>query len=128
MTTRNWLPDESLVLVVAGSVVARKEAEENHRYVCQNRRSFRPSKWIAFYADGQIDLYAEIDGPPEDDVALGRPDEDKNSVFRLINLRTIGPIVNDQSRDGRAVGWTFGHRYTQIDKLLKAKRTSELTD
>ena len=55
MTARNWLPDDSKVLVVAGNLDARKEAEEQHQYVCQNRRSFQPSKWIAFYANGQID-------------------------------------------------------------------------
>ena len=60
-------PEASRVVVVAGKA-ARDQARRFSVYRNHNRRSFRPSRWIAFYADNVIDMLAEIDGPPEDDV------------------------------------------------------------
>jgi len=128
----DWRPDDSQVLIVAGRE-ARNQALNEAIYECQNRRGFRPSRWIAFYCDGRIDTMAEIDGPPEDDVASpGTSGKawtcgDLRTVVRLKSVTSIGPIENDKrDRLGRATAWTQRQGYTTIDKLLSANQTSGL--
>jgi len=125
------------VLVVPASN-ARGIARQFRAYRCQNRRSFKPSRWIAFYANGQIDTYAEIIQPPEDDVIFSRrPDlinlataMDGDTPYRLLrldNVSEIGPIINDaKDKSGRPVAWVQNQRYTTIDRIRSAKKTSDL--
>jgi hypothetical protein len=137
-----WRPDTSRVLVVPARAALRT-AREFGLYVCQNRRSFQPSKWIAFYSHGEIAAYAQIDGAPEDDVMLeSRPEfaslvEDYRAqdvdlmsprrVLHLINFADIPPIKNDQvDASGRATAWVQGQRYTTIERLKRATKTSDL--
>lgn len=118
---------------------ARGIALKFHVYVCQNRRTFKPSRWLAFYSFGQVDALAEIDGAPEDDVVLtGRKDladlaktqpepASHRRPIRLKNLVSIGPITNDlRSQSGEVAAWVMAQRYTTIDKIRKARFTSEL--
>lgn len=138
----DWQADESRVLVVAGRD-ARDQALKQGIYQCQNRRAFRPSRWIAFYADGRIDTLAEIEGPPEDDVLVAnRPDladvagdmpwthgrsNEPRTILRLKNAASVGPIENDKrDRLGRKTAWTQSQGYTTIERLRAAKYTSEL--
>jgi hypothetical protein len=118
---------------------ARGTALRHQVYLCQNRRTFKPSRWIAFYAFGQIDTLAEIDGPPEDDVEMTKRNdlmelaktqpepETPRRLIRLKNVEQIGPITNDvRNQTGKAGAWVQGQRYTTIDKIRKARFTSEL--
>src|ERR1041384_7775628 len=108
---RDWNPDPDLVLVVAGAAGARDQALKYSVYHCQNGRSLRPCKWIAFYAKGQIDTLAEIASPPEDGVIIadlpefqalaeampksnGNPHE-PHTLVRLAKVRSVGPVKND---------------------------------
>jgi hypothetical protein len=109
-----------------------------HVYVCQNRRTFKPSRWLAFYSFGQIDTLAEIDGPPRTmvltsrkelaDMAKTQPDPDMpRRVIRLKNVGPVGPIKNDlRSQSGQVAAWVMAQRYTTIDRIRKAHVTSEL--
>lgn len=133
-----WEPDDSRVLVVPAKH-ARGEARRFQVYACQNRRSFKPLKWIAFYAQGEIDTIAEVIAAPEDDVVLTeraefaelaevvRDPTNPRRVLRLSKVRNIGPIKNDLTdRNGKPAAWVQKQRYTTIDRIEKAKVTSEL--
>ncbi len=133
-----WDPDDSRVLVVPAKH-ARSEARHFLVYACQNRRSFKPFKWIAFYAQGEIDTIAEVIAAPEDDVLLAeRPEfaelaevvRDPTNpcrVLRLSKVRSVGPIKNDlKDRNGKPAAWVQNQRYTTSDRIEKARVTSEL--
>jgi hypothetical protein len=136
-----WVLDDAAkrrVLVVPARD-ARGVALKFNVYVCQNRRTFKPSRWLAFYSFGQIDTLAEIEGPPEDDVVLtsrkefadlAKTQPDPDSPRRLIRLKSveaIGPVQNDlRSRSGDVAAWVMAQRYTTIDRVRKARLTSEL--
>ncbi len=135
---KNWAPPESRVLVVPAAD-ARGIARQFEVYVCQNKRRFKPCKWIAFYAHGEIDTIADIAKPPEDDVLLPQHPElagvtkvapnlgVPRRVIRLRNVRSIGPIKNDlKDKNGKATAWVQNKRYTTIESIEKAKFTSEL--
>lgn len=137
-----WRPDASRVLVVPARAALRT-AREFGLYVCQNRRSFQPSSWIAFYSHGEIAAYARIGGAPEDDVMLESSPEfarlvddyraqdvdttTPRRVLRLVDLTSIPPIKNDQvDSSGRPTAWVQGQRYTSIERLRRATKTSDL--
>lgn len=135
---QGWDPDSGAVLVVPARN-ARGMAQRYSVYVCQNRRSFKPCGWIAFYANGQIDTIAEIASPPEDDVILTErsdlsdlaqhhPNRTKPChLVQLKNIRAIGPIKNDMlDKNGNIAAWVQNQRYTTIDKIEKAAVTSGL--
>ncbi len=137
-TLADWTLDASRVLVVPARN-ARGVAREFGVYKCQNRRTFQPCGWIAFYAHGEIDTLAEIAAAPEDDVIIAaRPELAKlaritanpQEPCRLIRLKepeTVGPIKNDlKDKSGKATAWVQNQRYTTIDRIEKAKVTSEL--
>ena len=134
----DWPPDPSRVLVVPAKN-ARGVAREFRVYKCQNRRTFQPCGWIAFYAHGEIDTLAEIATAPEDDVIIaGHPElgrlarlmpnpEEPCRVIRLKNVETIGAIKNDlKDASGKATAWVQNQRYTTIERLRNARLTSEL--
>ncbi len=140
--TPRWQPDEARVVVVAGKA-ARDQALRFGLYWNRNRRSFRPSRWMAFYSNGVIDTLAEIDGPPEDDVIIAARTElsdlaedlrgrnvdpaSPHTLVRLKNVTQLGPVVNDKTdRLGRSTAWAQSQRYTTVEKLRSAKLTSEL--
>ena len=132
-------PEARQRVLVVPARDARATARRFNVYVCQNRRAFKPSRWLAFYAFGQIDTLAEIEGAPEDDVVMtSRPDlaevaktqpepEAPRRVLRLGKVEEIGPITNDlQGKMGRAAAWVQSQRYTTIERIRKARFTSEL--
>lgn len=137
------MPDSTIVLIVPAGRGAREQAERFGYYHCQNRRSFRPGGYIAFYEKGTIELCAEIDGTPEDDVIMssraelsalaehtrqnnGSPDE-PHSLYKLKNITMVGPIINDKT-DHRGLNTAFVQKqtYCSIGKLRSAKLTSQL--
>jgi hypothetical protein len=132
-------PDAQERVLIVPARNARGVARKHLVYVCQDGRSFKPSRWIAFYAFGQIDTLAEVDGVPEDGVVLTqRPDlaalaktendpETPRRLIRLKNVEDIGPIRNDHvDKSGNKTAWVMGQRYTTIDRLRTARITSEL--
>lgn len=53
----------------------------------------------------------------------------QRTIFRLREVRAVGPVANDKrDKNDRPTAWTQSHRYTTIDRLLKARRTSELDE
>ena len=137
----NWDENTNQVLIVAGNW-AYPIAQKYGIYECQNNRSFRSSKYIAFYDDGKIQELFEIVGRPYDNatssntpeilkMSLDIPNYNGNSLrrcFKLKSLGKIGPVVNDsKSKSGKNVPFTYGQpRYTTVDLIRKAKLTSEL--
>ncbi|MCF8428987.1 MAG: VWA domain-containing protein, partial [Bacteroidia bacterium] len=137
----DWNLDNEQVLVLAGDW-AFDIAEKYGIYECQNKRTFRPSKYLAFYKNSQINTVFEITNKPYDNgtsantpemLAINKdfPDYDAGIPRRIIKLKklqNVGPITNDgKSKSGKTVPFTYGQpRYTKFDLLTKAKSTSEL--
>ena len=132
-----WIPDEELVIVVAGRW-AEPVALRYGLYICQDERSFRPARHMAFCAQGRICYLFEITEPPfnhcnpENTPLLATIegyefDAPSHQVMHLNSMREIGPIRNDLvSRTGRGVAYTQGQRYTTLTRILTAHTTSEL--
>ena len=132
-------PDAQERVLIVPARDARGVARKHQVYICQNGRSFKPSRWIAFYAFGQIDTLAEVDGVPEDNVVLtSRPElselakteNDPASPRRLIRLKNVedvGPIRNDLlDKSGDRTAWVMRQRYTTVGKLRAARTTKDL--
>jgi hypothetical protein len=140
----NWDGFESSdqVLILAGSW-AEGIALRYGLYLCQNRRSFRPSKYLAFLNNARISHLFRIVEKPEDDVDITkdsffdyyRNNEEPNlkagdprKVFKLEKCDDVLEVLNDKiDKNGNPCPFTYGQpRYTTLDKILKAKKTSEL--
>lgn len=126
---------------------------EYQAYACQPNRPFQPVWRLSFYESGQIqplvptilkvhesvvfekgrhrgtlgDLVARLlagttrqEGMSYKVLLLSHPKDSKT-------VRLEGPIMNDLvSESGRTVAFTQSQRYVSLDRLLKAKATSEL--
>jgi len=131
------------------------EYEEFHAYVCQPNRPFRPVKRIAFYSSGRIypvvptiretheDLpfqagqYKGRLGQVVDGMIKGRRREE-GVTYKVMLLsspedpateRLDAPVINDlTSESGQTVAFTQNQRYVSLDRLRKAKRTSDLVE
>lgn len=138
---QTWELNNDNVIIVAGSVAEGVALDYNY-YICQNKRTFRSAKYLAFYNNNQIEHIFEIDKAPEDDVNLNvRPEfslylkEKEPSyngnlrrVFTLINHRKFNPIINDsKDKNGKLCPYSYGQpRYSKLEKINTAKRTSQL--
>jgi hypothetical protein len=137
-----WIPDDKQAMILAGSRAEDVALRYSH-YICQNKRGFRPSKYVAFYNNSRIQYLFEIIEPPKDDVDLAhvpelgdylqRVGQDYEpgtlaKVFKIKFLQEVGPIINDTTdRNGNPCPYTYGQpRYTTLDRLKRASRTSEL--
>ncbi len=92
------------VIIVAG-FWAESVALNYNYYICQNKRSFKSARYLAFYNNNQIRHVFEIDKAPEDDINLTlRPEfatylskaepsysGDLRKVFTLKNVQKVGP-------------------------------------
>ncbi len=120
---RQW-DDQDNVIIVSG-IKNKETAIRYGLYVCKNKKSFRPSKYIAFYDRGIIGSMAQIiavfDGVdfahdlyPGSQTSFGRYvklksddpkhgnfrdilgiDDHRKTVFILGKVRSFGPIKND---------------------------------
>ncbi|MBC8107474.1 MAG: hypothetical protein H7Z14_12850 [Anaerolineae bacterium] len=135
---------DDIVLIVPAGRGAAKQAQLFDRYHCQNRGSFQPFQYIAFYERGNIEIYARVADPPEHDVvmsarsdlrALTKHTQDHNgnpnqahSLYRLLDVRRLDPAISNDSRtgDGREVAFVQNQRYTTLGRVLSARTTSEL--
>jgi hypothetical protein len=138
----NWSPKAGSVLIMpVGQTLPLVLSSRIH--LCQNRRSFgRACEWLAFYFEGRIAHAALIEGVPVDDVIPGSDPElrslvgpgsahpnplEPRTMFRLGPIEDVGPILNDSvSEGGRRIAYCRGQRYTTIEQLRSASRTSEL--
>jgi len=137
----NWDENTETVLIVAGNW-GHNIAKKYGVYECQNFRTFRSAKFLAFYDNGRIEELFEIVGKPYDNatstntpeilkISLDMPQYNGNELrrcFKLKSLGNVGPIENDTlSRNGKKIPFTYGQaRYTTVDLVRKAKKTSEL--
>jgi len=136
-----WDLNNDNVIVVAGSWAEGIALNYNY-YICQNKRSFKPARYISFYNNNQIRHVFEIIKTPEDGVDLssrtefaayiskaesGYADELKK-VFTLKYVQSVGPIINDNiDKNGNPCPYTYGQpRYTNLKILQTATRTSQL--
>jgi uncharacterized protein involved in tellurium resistance len=135
---KNWSLDNNQVMIVAGSR-GYKMAQKYSLYRCQNERSFRSSKYLAFYDEGRIEeifeiLEAPMDNCTPENTALLKnsqaeyPINDSVRFFKLKSLGKVGPIENDSvGKNGKSVPFTYGQaRYTTYELIGKAQKTSEL--
>ncbi len=132
------------VLIVGGKDFGEKTAIECGKYFSQGNRTFRPSGYIAFYYNHRIEYCFEIIEPPKENQKLmdyqdlfniikekGAENADwvkePKRIFILGKRVPIQIIHNDKkNRHGDPTAFTYNQTYTTIDKLKKAKLTSEL--
>jgi hypothetical protein len=137
----SWDLNNDNVLIVAGSW-AEGVALNYKYYICQNNRTFKPARYLAFYNNNQIRHVFEILEQPNDDVKLSEHEEYSDyiqtaepnydgglrKVFLLKFLTDLGPIINDKTdKNGNPCPYTYGQpRYTTLQVLQSATRTSQL--
>ena len=127
------------VIIVGGSW-AEPIAEKYGFYACQNHRSFKPAKYMAFAYKNQIRILFEIKSGPIDDVDLrSRNDigtylKDKEPTYsgklcqfyKLTEVQRLS-IVNDATdKNGKPCAFVQRQVYTDYDKIISASKTSEL--
>lgn len=133
---------EERVQIAAGSN-GEPVALEYGFYACQNLRSSKPSKYLAFYNNQGIHTLFEIIGEPIDNYILSNDpslteylidkepfysSEDRRQFYRLKLLRNDLKITHKKkNKNGKNAAFTMGpFRYTTYDKLLNAKTTDDL--
>ncbi|MFY7734193.1 MAG: hypothetical protein ACOVSR_11975 [Bacteroidia bacterium] len=138
---QTWNLNNDSVIIVAGSWAEGVALNYNY-YICQNKRSFKSARYLAFFNNNQIRHVFEIAKAPEDDINLSQRPEfanyiaraepsysgDFRKVFTLKNVQNIGPIINDNiDKNGNPCPYTYGQpRYTKLSTLQRAIRTSQL--
>lgn len=137
----SWDLNNDNVIIVAGSW-AEGVAINYNFYACQNKRTFKPAKYLAFYNSNQIRYVFEIISAPIDDCNLSNQPElkdylsvvepnyagDLRKYFKLKLTYNIGPVINDKiDKNGNPCPYTYGQpRYTKLNTLMNATRTSQL--
>jgi hypothetical protein len=133
----NWLPNNQQVIILPGER-AELIALSHNLYRCQNDRTFRPSRYVAFYRRGVIKyLFEIVDGPCRNCMPDNTPELQQVSRYRNINepglvmflkfIAEVGPIQNDTiAETGRGIAFARSQRYTTYDKIMRARLTSEL--
>jgi len=140
----NVVSPEQRVQIAAGSY-GEPIALKYGFYACQNYRTIKESKYLAFYNNRGIHSLFEIIGEPINNCDLSQLDDinvkeyllayepnyssrDKRQFYNL-------KIVNDKlsikhagkNKNGKKTAFTMGvFRYTTIEKLLIAKATEDL--
>ena len=125
--------DDNRVAIVGGRFA--EEIALNYRfYACQPNRSFRPSKYLAFYFDKRIAHVFEIQEDPihvnslQDVIGklggyqLGQLDEGPRTFIKLGNEVQIEKEVQHDS----STPFVRRQRYTTIDRIKAAHSTDDL--
>lgn len=148
----NLLASDKDVVVVAARN-AWPEYNLFHAYVCQPNRPFQQASRIGFYSKGQIyplvpriiEAYDDVEmiaGQYEGelgalvDMLLRKGLRSEGGHFKVVLLsppdssetvRLAEPIINDQmSKTGKPTAFTMGQRYVSLQRLMAAKKTSDL--
>jgi hypothetical protein len=155
MLMRDGLVASAYDVVVVAARRAWPQYHSWHAYVCQANRAFQAVDRIAFYTRGMIQpiipkvLEVHPDVLIEKGAHSGRlgalidrlfdeqPDREggRNKVFLLSSpdspetVTLAEGIINDLiASTGRATAYTQGQRYVSLEKLQRAKSTSDLVD
>ncbi|MDR1862396.1 MAG: hypothetical protein LBQ67_00595 [Treponema sp.] len=137
----DWTFDNQNVVILAGRT-GEPIALQYLYYICQNKRKFKPSQYLTFFNNNQIKHIFKIIEKPRDDVNLNTIPELKefveslekdkqnalHTIIKLEYLKEIEPIKNDTiDKNGDPCPYTYGiTRYTTLENMEKAKKTSEL--
>lgn len=112
-------------------------------YACQERRFFKPAKYLAFCYKNRIKYLFEIEGEPLESVVLSDiPDIAKDyfgdadpyydgsprKYFKLKKIHEFNSVIENDSLDKNNKPCAFVQRqtYTEYDIIMRAKKTSEL--
>lgn len=112
-------------------------------YACQERRYFKPAKYLAFCYKNRIKYLFEIIGEPLESVDLynitdiakdyfidADPyyDHSPRKYFKLKKIHEFDPVIKNDSRDKNNKQCAFVQRqtYTEYDVIMRAKKTSDL--
>lgn len=126
---------ENRVLIVGGNF-GEPIALKYRFYACQNHRSFRKSKYLAFAYKNRIEYLFEIVGDKEYDVDVleRHPDvkeynHDPHTYFELKLIHTFNPVIENDALDKNKNRCAFvqSQTYTTYEKIIKAKKTSDLS-
>lgn len=139
----NLYDDSTNRVIIVGGRWGEPIALEYGFYACQGGRSFKKAKYLAFYHSQRIQYLFEIEDKKEDvDIQtlkgtipeeyflkkepLYKPEE--RTFFKLKKIKEFSPTIKNDttSKNGRCVAFTQGQTYTTLDKIIKAKVTSEL--
>lgn len=140
----NVVSPKERVQIAAGSY-AEPIALKYNFYACQNYRTIKESKYLAFYNNRGIHSVFEIEAEPINDCDLSKLEDNKikeylnenepnyssNDKRQFYRLKLIDDKLiiehSGKSKKGKNTAFTMGvFRYTTIDKLLKAKTTKDL--
>ncbi len=132
---------EDRVQIVAGS---RGEpiALKYNFYACQNYRTYRPSRYLAFYNNRGIHSLFEIIGVPIDNTDLSSIEGlkeylqkyepnysriDRRQYYKLKFIKKLNINHDKVNSDGKRTAYTMGvFRYTTISKINIAQTTDDL--
>ncbi|MDZ4658980.1 MAG: hypothetical protein SH868_15495 [Bythopirellula sp.] len=140
-------------VVVVAARDALPEYLRYHAYVCQPDRAFQQVQRMAFYTQGQIDTHVPRILTVHDHVELTaeQHDGELNALIQRLLVETprrvrgqankviflsapdspdtialANPVLNDLKKNGRTIAFTQSQRYTSLERLRLAKKTSEL--
>lgn len=153
LITPEWNCEKNDRVVIFAGGFGEEVALRCKYYFCPSNRSIKPSGYVAYYRDWRIKYCFEINEKPiynvklleipeilkyfEDagilDKAKEKPEEyswiyEPLKVLKLGNQIIINEIENDKKNEkGVPIPFLYGHqRYTTIEKLKKATKTSQL--
>lgn len=128
--------DEERVIIVGGRW-GEEVALKYNFYACQNHRSFKKAKYLAFYWQKRIKYVFKIIGEPEDNVDLHYKTEVINSQYfnelgkndvgaprKYFQLEKVNADINVVHNANSA--YVQRQRYTSYNKLVNSKTTDEL--
>ncbi|MBR5434353.1 MAG: hypothetical protein IK117_07945 [Bacteroidales bacterium] len=135
------IPKEQSVIIVGGRF-GEKVALNYNFYACQPNRTFRPSKYIAFYHQNRIKYLFEIVCQKESVDIQKESWVDKSyfdkiepnyqsclrKFFQLSLVKTFSPeIKNDKTdKNGNPTAYVQGQTYTSYNNIMNARTTSDL--
>lgn len=131
------IPEDERVIVVGGRY-AENMALKYSFYACQNGRSFKKSKYIAFYFDKHINSVFEIKDGPRSNTILSKVNAISKEYFEVSNDRDESPRTlfllekGEHLNGGQGVlhqsnvAFVRFQRYVNINKLKHAKTTADL--
>ena len=136
-----FYPEEGNVIVLGGSS-AEMVALDYGYYICQENRSFQPAKYLAFCFHHRIKYLFEIEEVVGESVDLSDIPEldrylndiepeyskDKRKVLKVEKVKEFTPeIENDKTdKNGNRCAFVQCQGYTSLEKINKAKKTSDL--
>ena len=134
--------DKDQRVIIVGGRWGEEVAIKYGFYACQKGRFFLPAKYIAFYHQNRIKNLFEIVEGPEDDVVLSHdnvgdkylnekePNYDKTprKFFKLKRINELDHVIENDKKDknGNTCAFTYNQRYTTLEKIKNAKKTSDL--